>query len=40
MEDQASGAMHEDAGTKGYIYSRAEAEALIAMTGALLSIVP
>lgn len=40
LEDQASGAMHEDAGTKGYTYSRAEAEALIAMTGALLSIVP
>ncbi len=40
LEDQASGALHEDAGTKDYTYSRAEVEALIGMTAALLSIVP
>ncbi|HEY3558874.1 MAG TPA: hypothetical protein VGL05_15490 [Kribbella sp.] len=40
LEHQASGAMHDDNGTKGYIYSRAEAETLIALTAALLSIVP
>lgn len=39
LEDQASGALHEDAGTKGYSYSRAEAETLIGMTAALLRIV-
>jgi hypothetical protein len=38
MEDQASGAMHVDPGTKDYKYTRAEVEALIAMTAALLSI--
>ena len=40
MEDQASRAMHVDAGTKDYTYNRAEVETLIAMTGALLSVVP
>jgi hypothetical protein len=40
MEDQASGAMHVDPGTRDYKYTRAEVEALIAMTAALLSIVP
>jgi hypothetical protein len=40
LEDQASGALHIDAGTKDYIYSRAEAETLIGMTTALLGIVP
>lgn len=40
LEHQASGAMHDDGGTKGYVYSRAEAEALIGLTAALLSIVP
>lgn len=40
LEDQASGALHVDAGTKDYVYSRAEAEALIGMTAALLCIVP
>lgn len=40
LEHQASGAMHEDGGTKGYVYSRGEAEALIGLTAALLTIVP
>jgi hypothetical protein len=40
LEDQASGALHGDAGTKDYAYSRAEVVALIAMTAALLTIVP
>jgi hypothetical protein len=40
IEDQASGAMHVDPGTKDYLYSKSEAEVLIAMTAALLRIVP
>jgi hypothetical protein len=40
MEDQASGAMHVDPGTNTYTYTRAEVETLIAMTAALLCIVP
>jgi hypothetical protein len=40
LEDQASGAMHADAGTKDYKYTRAEVEALMAMTAALLCVVP
>jgi hypothetical protein len=40
LEDQASGAMHTDAGTKDHAYSRHEVEALIAMTAGLLTIVP
>ena len=40
LEDQASGAMHVDPGTRDYKYTRAEVEALIAMTAALLSIAP
>jgi hypothetical protein len=40
MEDQASGAMHVDPGTKDYKYTRAEVETLIAMTAALLCIMP
>ena len=40
MEDQASGAMHVDAGTRDYKYTRAEVEALIAMTAALSSVMP
>jgi hypothetical protein len=40
MEDQASGAMHVDPGTKDYKYTRAEVETLIAMTAALLCSVP
>lgn len=40
LEDQASGAMHTDAGTKDYKYSRHEVEALIALTAALLTVVP
>jgi hypothetical protein len=40
LEDQASGAMHVDEGTKNYKYSRTEVETLIAMTAALLRIVP
>lgn len=39
LEHQASGAMHGDGGTNGYVYSRAEVEALIGLTAALLSIV-
>jgi hypothetical protein len=39
MEDQASGAMHVDAGTRDYKYTRAEVEALIAMTAALSSVM-
>lgn len=34
------GAMHLDPGTKDYKYTRAEVETLMAMTAALLSIVP
>jgi hypothetical protein len=40
MEDQASGAMHVDLGTKDYKYSRAEVETLIVMTAALLHVIP
>jgi hypothetical protein len=40
MEDQASGAMHVDPGTKDYKYTRAEAETLIGMTAALLCVMP
>src|ERR1039457_1594596 len=40
MEDQASGAMHVDPGTKDYKYTRAEVETRIAMTAGLLCIVP
>jgi hypothetical protein len=40
LEDQASGAMHGDAGTKDHVYSRREVEALIALAAGLLSIVP
>lgn len=40
LEDQASGAMHVDPGTRDYKYTRAEVEALIAMTAALLSVAP
>jgi hypothetical protein len=40
MEDQASGAMHVDPGTKDHTYSRAEVETLIAMTAALLRAMP
>ena len=39
MEDQASGAMHVDPGTKDYQYTRVEVETLIVMTAALLRIV-
>lgn len=38
--DQASGAMHVDPGTKDYTYSRTEVEALIAITAALLNVLP
>jgi hypothetical protein len=38
--DQASGAMHVDPGTKDYTYTRAQVEALIAMTAALLNVLP
>jgi len=40
MEDQASGAMHVDRGTKDHKYTRAEVEVLIAMTAALLCVMP
>lgn len=40
MEDQASGAMHVDPGTKDYKYTRTEVETLIAMTAALLCVMP
>jgi hypothetical protein len=40
MEDQASGAMHVDPGTRDYKYNRAEVETLIAMTAALLCSMP
>lgn len=40
LEDQASGALHRDAGTRDYKYSRVEAETLIAMATALLRLVP
>ena len=40
MELQASGAMHVDAGTKDYTYTRGEVEALIAMTAALSTVMP
>lgn len=39
MEDQASGAMHVDLGTKDYKYTRAEVEALMAMSAALLCVM-
>src|SRR5271154_4168750 len=40
MEDQASGAIHVDPGTRDCKYTRAEVETLIAMTAAVLCIVP
>lgn len=40
MEDQASGATHVDPGTRDHVYTRAEVEALIAMTAALLCVTP
>lgn len=40
MEDQASGAMHADPGTRDYKYTRAGAGTLIAMTAALPRIMP
>ncbi|MCU1685187.1 MAG: hypothetical protein JWQ81_5926 [Amycolatopsis sp.] len=39
LEDQASGAMHGDAGTKDYTYTRAEVETLIGMTAALVRVI-
>lgn len=32
--------MHEDAGTKDHVYTRTEVEAVIAMTAALLYVMP
>jgi hypothetical protein len=40
MEEQASGAMHADPVTRDHVYTRAEVEALIAMTAALLYVMP
>ncbi|KOV35774.1 hypothetical protein ADK60_08730 [Streptomyces sp. XY431] len=39
LADQASGALHKDATTKTFTYTRAEAEVLVAMTTALLRLV-
>ncbi|MEU9396827.1 hypothetical protein AB0D86_43400 [Streptomyces sp. NPDC048324] len=39
LEDQASGALHKDAVTKTFTYSRAEAETMIAMAAALLRLL-
>lgn len=39
LEDQASGALHKDAVTKTFTYSRTEAETLIAMAAALLRLL-
>ncbi|MFB7776226.1 hypothetical protein [Streptomyces bauhiniae] len=39
VEDQASGAMHKDAVTSAFKYSRDEAKALIAIAAALLTVV-
>jgi hypothetical protein len=40
LEDQASGALHVDAGTKDHVYTRSEVETMIRLTTALLGIVP
>lgn len=40
LYSQASGALHNDAVTKTFMYDRAEAETLLAMTSALLRNVP
>ncbi|WP_329266533.1 hypothetical protein [Streptomyces sp. NBC_01451] len=40
IDDQASGAVHADAVTKTFTYTREQAETLIAMTAALLRLVP
>ncbi len=40
LEDQASGAMHVDPGTKDHKYTRGEVEAVIAAAAALLCVVP
>lgn len=40
LADQTSGALHKDTITKTFTYERAEAEVLIAMTTALLRLVP
>ncbi|MFF8911666.1 hypothetical protein [Streptomyces olivaceoviridis] len=40
LYSQTSGAMHNDAVTKDFVYDRAEAETLLAMTAALLRNVP
>ena len=39
-QDQTSGAMHVDSGTKDYTYSPTEVETLIAITAALLNVLP
>jgi len=39
LEDQASGAMHTDPGTKDHTYTRTEAEVLIAATASLLRLL-
>lgn len=40
LDDQASGAVHADEVTKTFVYTPEEAEVLIAMTAALLGLVP
>ncbi|MEV2204378.1 hypothetical protein AB0E16_02635, partial [Streptomyces sp. NPDC047970] len=40
LYSQTSGAMHNDPLTKDFVYDRAEAETLLAMTAALLRNVP
>jgi hypothetical protein len=40
LEDQASGAMHVDPGTRDHKYTRAEVETLIAISAALLRVMP
>ncbi|MER5570494.1 hypothetical protein ABT083_30545 [Streptomyces goshikiensis] len=39
LEDQASGALHKDAITKAFSYTRTEAETVIAMAAALLRLI-
>lgn len=39
LEDQTSGALHKDAVTKAFSYSRTEAETMLAMVAALLRLV-
>lgn len=40
LEDQASGAVHAEAVTRSFVYTREDAEVLIAMAAALLRLMP